>query len=476
MHPLARAARSPDQVPHRRKDMMLHRARRFALAVALLPLPAVAGAQAFGLNEIGACAIARGFAATASPCDDASSIYWNPGAVQKARGFSFYAGGAFTQDTTFRRYNATVPDAYVPSVFLNYRTSGKAAFGLGVYVPYGLTSQWGDDFPGRFSAVKASLQSIYVQPNLAYQLTPNWSIGGGPVFGHSTVELIQGIDLSTLATPAGPTFGQLGIPKRTEFARARLKGSTNAFGVDVGVHGRMTPVWDFGARFLSQLSFNYDDADATFEARPTGLTLAASNPFGAPPGTPVDALVVSQFTTGALVPQKVQTQIRHPAQAQAGFAYSGFANTTLSVEYAYVGWKSFNQLPVNFQGPAPKKVLQEDYNNTSSIRLGAERRFMSGAALRAGFTAATAAAPDETVTALLPEQDRELGMIGGGLPLGQHLTLDATYARIFTPGRRGRIDERTPTNGVSTAQAIALNSGSYTLSANILSLSLKASF
>ena len=466
--------------------MMLHRATRFALAIALLPLPAVAGAQAFGLNEIGACAIARGFAATSSPCDDASSIYWNPGAVQKSRGFSFYAGGslikldgAFTQDTTFRRYEATVPDAYVPSVFLNYRTSGKAAFGLGVYVPYGLTSQWGDEFPGRFSAVKASLQSIYVQPNLAYQLTPNWSIGGGPVFGHSTVELIQGIDLSTLLTPAGVTFGQLGIPKRTEFARARLKGSTNAFGADVGIHGRLTPVWEFGARFLSQLSFNYDDADATFEARPTGLTLAAGNPFSTaaapvPGGTPVDALVASQFTTGALVPQKVQTSIRHPAQVQAGFGYTGFANTTLSMEYAYVGWKSFNQLPVNFQGPAPKKVLQEDYNNTSSIRFGAERRFMSGAALRAGFTAATSAAPEETVTPLLPEQDRELGMLGGGLPLGQHLVLDATYAHIFTPGRRGRVDERTVNS--TTAQAIALNSGSYTLNANILSLSLKASF
>jgi long-chain fatty acid transport protein len=288
------------------------------------------------------------------------------------------------------------------------------------------------------------------------------------------VELIQGIDLSSLATPAGPTFGQLGIPKRTEFARASLKGSTNAFGVDVGLHGRLTSTWEFGARFLSQLSFNYDDADATFEARPTGLTLAAGNPLGAPAGTPVDALVASQFATGALVPQKVQTQIRHPAQAQAGFGYTGFANTTLSVEYAYVGWKSFNQLPVNFQGPAPKKVLLEEYNNTSSIRFGAERRFMGGAALRAGFTAATAAAPDQTVTPLLPEQDRELGMIGGMLPLGQHLALDASFAHIFTPGRRGRIDERTATGSVT--DAIALNSGSYTLNANILSLSLKASF
>src|SRR5260221_9915588 len=37
------------------------------------------------------------------------------------------------------------------------------------------------------------------------------------------------------------------------------------------------------------------------------------------------------------------------------------------------------QLPVNFKGTAPSRVLQEDYNNTSSLRLGIERRMTNGA-------------------------------------------------------------------------------------------------
>ena len=473
--------------------MTLHRASRYTLALALLALPAAAGAQAFGLNEIGSCALARGFAVSATPCDDGSSIYWNPGAMPRHRGWTVSGGAAiikidgdFIQDTTFNRYEGDVPTAVVPHLFLTYRGAGKLAYGLGVYVPYGLTSQYKDDFPGRFASKKASLQTIYVQPNISYQITPNWSIGGGPVFGHSSVELIQAVDLSPQTasvipavppstTPTIITFGQLGIPKRTEFARVFLKGSSTAFGVDVGVHGKLTPEWDMGVRFLSQLSFDYDDADATFEQRPTGLVLAANNPLGAPAGTPVDALVAGQFTgTGALTTQKVTTQIRHPAQVQVGFAYSGFPNTTLSAEYSYVGWKSFNQLPVDFQGGATDRVLQEDYNNTSGIRLGAERRLVSGIALRAGVSASAAAAPAETVTPLLPEQDRGLAMIGAGLPFAGRFMLDATYAHIFTPGRRGRIDERAA--GSTTAQALALSSGSYILSANILSLTLKASF
>ncbi|MDB4879784.1 MAG: rane protein involved in aromatic hydrocarbon degradation [Gemmatimonadetes bacterium] len=463
---------------------MPHRASRYTLALALLTLPAAASAQAFGLNEIGACALARGFAATAAPCEDASSIYWNPAKQPVRRGLSFYGGAAlialkgdFIQDTTNRTYDADLDPAVVPNLFVNYRGAGRMSYGVGMYVPYGLTSQWGDDFPGRFSAKRASLQTIYVQPNLSFAINDRWSVGGGPVFGHSKVELVQGIDLSAQRANATTTFGQLGIPKGTEFARAYLEGSANAVGVNLGLQARLSPEWEMGVRFLSQLLFKYDGAAARFEQRPTGLTLAAANPLGAPPGTPVDSVVAGQFRgTGALVDQEVNTQITHPAQVQVGFAYTGFRNTTLSAEYAYVGWKAFKSLPVSFQGPASasSRVLQEDYGNTSSLRLGVDRRLVNGISLRGGFTAATSAAPEETVTPLLPEQDRALAMLGAGLPFGGRYALDATYARIFTPGRRGRIDERAP--GSTTQQAIALNNGSYALTANIFALSLKASF
>ena len=463
--------------------MTFHRASRYTIALALLGMPALVGAQAFGLNEIGSCALARGFAVTGAVCDDPSTIYWNPGAMPSKNGLSAYAGaaiikldGSFTRDSSFRSYNATAPTATVPHGFLDYR-AGRAAYGIGVYVPYGLTSQWGDDFPGRFSAKKASLQSVYIQPNLSFQITDNWSIGGGPVIGHSTVELIQGLELSGTPTPTpGVTFGSLGIPRYTEFGQVRLKGSAMAYGANIGIHGRFDKDWEVGIRALSQLTFNYSDADATFTQSITGLTLAAGNPFRVPGGTPVDALIASQFATGGLLTnQKVATEIQHPAQVQLGLGYTGFSGTTLSVDYAYVGWRSFKQLPVTFASSTPiNKVLQEDYNNTSSIRLGAEHRTSNGAALRAGFAAAASAAPSETVTPLLPEMNRELGMIGGYLPVGAGFGLDAALSHIFTQGSRGRIDERPA--GLTSVQALALSSGVYSLSANIASFSLKYSF
>ena len=49
--------------------------------LAATALPSGAHAQGFGLNEIGSCAIGRGFAVTGAPCRDASAIYWHPAAT-----------------------------------------------------------------------------------------------------------------------------------------------------------------------------------------------------------------------------------------------------------------------------------------------------------------------------------------------------------------------------------------------------------
>ena len=51
------------------------------LVLAALAAPMAVKAQGFGLNEIGSCAVARGFAVTSIPCNDPSEIYWNPAAT-----------------------------------------------------------------------------------------------------------------------------------------------------------------------------------------------------------------------------------------------------------------------------------------------------------------------------------------------------------------------------------------------------------
>ncbi|MDQ6738627.1 MAG: outer membrane protein transport protein [Gemmatimonadota bacterium] len=449
-----------------------------ALAVCI---PAVSlSAQGFGLNEVGTCAVSRGFAVTGTPCEDASTIFWNPAAAAELTGTSVNLGasviriaGSFRQDSTGRTYNSRIQPALVPEGFAAMRF-GKASLGLGVYVPYGLTSQWNDDFPGRFSALRAALQTVYYQPNIAWQANDEWYVGGGPVFGHSTVDLTQSLDLSQQTAAGATKFGQLGIASMTEFGRAKFHGTSNAVGFNVGVHGKFGP-WSVGARYLSSLKFNYRKAQASFYQVPTGLTLPLGNPISPTTPVPIDGLLANQFSTltgGTLVSQKGNSQIVHPWQMQGGIGYIENGNK-LSVDVGRIGWSSFENLPITFNGPAAasSKLVAENYNDSWTLRLGAEHQFSKFTG-RIGYSYAESPAPDATVTPILPDMNRRNFSVGVGLPITTMYKLDLGYLNVNTPGRRGRLVE--PTSG--TIDPAMLNSGAYALRADVFSAALNITF
>jgi long-chain fatty acid transport protein len=251
----------------------------------------------------------------------------------------------------------------------------------------------------------------------------------------------------------------------------------------------------FGARYLSEVVFRYSDAPAEFTVSPrAGETrLPANNLFGVPAGTPIGALVAGQFAAGgALGPgQTAGTRIAHPAQFQAGLAFTGLPRTTLSADYALVRWTSFKELPVDFTLPDGRpnaltsRTLVEDYRNSNSVRVGLEHRFarllgvsadtagQGGVALRLGVAALQGAAPPETVTPLLPDMDRVNVSGGVGIPLGRNAQLDLAYLRVLTRGRRGRTGERP--EGLTAEQVVrGVNNGFYSLNANVLSASVRA--
>jgi long-chain fatty acid transport protein len=270
----------------------------------------------------------------------------------------------------------------------------------------------------------------------------------------------------------------LGIPRGTEFARAKITGEDVAFGFNLGAHWQVTDRVSLGARYLSQLDFDYQGGVAEFEQIQTGLTLAANNPLGAPAGTPVDALLAPQFATGgALTKRGVKAAISHPAQAQVGLGIRATQAMTLNLDYAWVGWSAFDELPVDFQpnGSAvtpPDRVLIEDYEDSWAVRGSVDYRFANGWKGYLGSSYVSTPAPDVTVTPLLPDMDRYNFAGGLTIPFGSRYAFEGSYLRVETPGRRGRIIERESRS--QTAEE--LNGGWYSLTANIISVSLKAHF
>jgi long-chain fatty acid transport protein len=275
------------------------------------------------------------------------------------------------------------------------------------------------------------------------------------------------------------TFGNLGFAKGTEVGMLKVASGGHAFTGTIGVMGKLSDRWTFGGRYLGKARVKYKGSTANFTQTLTGLVVPAGLP-GLAAGTPIDAAIAPQFlVNGAFEPdQEVWTEVTHPDQAQIGFNYNDFRGWNVEFDYQWTGWKKFKELPVTFftaAGPPNTRLtrsLIEDYNNTSAFRIGAERGFTNKATFRVGVAGATQAAPDATVSPLLPEQPRAYFSLGGSYPVTSRFTLDGAYMNIQTPGRRGRTDER-PNR---TITAVQLNNGVYSLTAHILSLSLKASF
>jgi Outer membrane protein transport protein (OMPP1/FadL/TodX) len=93
-----------------------------------------------------------------------------------------------------------------------YDASPELKFGLAVTAPFGLNSQYGSDWIGRYQAIKSNIETINVNLNIAYRVSDWLSIGGGPAIQYVTAEPTNAINSTTVARranrllPAGLTL------------------------------------------------------------------------------------------------------------------------------------------------------------------------------------------------------------------------------------------------------------------------------
>ncbi len=471
-------------------------------------LPSSAGAQGFGVYEQGTCAMARAGATVADGCGDGSSIYFNPAHIADAEGVTASLGatvidaqGEFTYDYTARPpYTGVEVDLQndpipVPHGYLTYGLTERLGLGLGLYVPYGLETNWpvqlsdGTYFDGAFEGFTSRIQNIHVQPTVAYQITPKLRVGAGPILAISSVELRQLLDLSQQTTaPQGPTFGQLGVPFHTAFARVGLEASNEiGYGANVGVSFQATDRLSVGVRFTTPITISYE-GDAAFSQLQTGLIFPASSPLaqdldgdGNPDPTPADLLLASQFGNsgvldqysqlasedGALSSQTVETEITFPFQLVAGISVRATEKLKLLADYQLTGWSAFDQIPLNFENLG-EEIREQNYNNTHAVRLGAQYDVIEQLTARLGYLHNTAAAPDEVVTPLLPEAARNQFTIGFGWRPVEQAEINVSYQLLLQNDRRGRVRGPLPGQPLSTD----LNQGIYTFGANLFGTTL----
>ena len=450
----------------------------------LLGVPALLGGQGFGVYEHGTCTMGRAGTAAASPCSDGSAIFFNPAGLGGLSGTRITAGvtmiaagGSFTDDATGNKWDLDNPVIPVPNFYITRAFSPKFTAGIGVFVPYGLETKWGDAaaydsvsgtfnpssevFPGRFLGWNSKLQSIYIQPTIGYQISPRLQVGLGVAYIHSKVDLKQRVDLSEQSPLTGVTFAQLGVPTGTDFAQAHLEADGSGIAFNVGAIFQVNDALAIGGHYISRSTIDYSGT-ATFDQVQTGLTLAPGNPLGLPGGTPVDALVAPQFGAGApLGDGDATTQITMPDQFSLGVAWQATERWKVLVDWHRVMWHVFDKLELDFaNAAAPDITLNEEYKNTNGVRFGME--FMQSATLtfRGGYLYHQGAAPAQTVTPLLPEGARNEITLGLGWQVSPKLKADFGYQYIRQDDRRGRVfDESVGNTGLYLFNGHLLGAG-----------------
>src|SRR5213593_1696796 len=258
---------------------------RYALVLGA-GVPTLLSAQGFGIYEQGTCAMGRAGTGVAAPCSDGSAMFFNPAGLAGLTGAHATIGvtqidiqGGFTDDVFQQHTELDDPLIRLPQLYISYGATSKLGIGVGLFAPYGLETRWPMTFDGRFAGYKNFLRSVYIQPTLAYQLTPRLSVGGGLDIVLGKVELNQRLDLAqapvpTTLVPAGTTFGQFGIASGTDFADSHLEATKTAVTAHWGGILKVSDKLSIGGRYLMHAKFDYQGT-AQFSQVLTGLVIPA---------------------------------------------------------------------------------------------------------------------------------------------------------------------------------------------------------
>lgn len=454
--------------------------RPVAYAVLTGALAAPLSGQGSSVYNQSACASARGGATVAAPCEDASSVYYNPGLLSlmpstASAGFSaIYNTGSFTYDTTGVVVERDPAVPIVPQAYASYRfgPADRMAVGLGFWAPYGLGLEWPEEFEGRFISFKSQLRGLYLQPTLAYQLIPGkLAVGAGPQFVFGGIELNQHID----GPVANDTLASLGIPLGTDIASAKLSGSGTGIGGQVGLYYQVTSRLALGARYMLPVRIDLEGTADFEQVLNPDIILRIPDGSGSTVSVPLDARLAPLFAAGGrLEDQDVESGLTFPPQAVVGLRFDASPVLSLSGDYQWTGWSTFDRIVADFSGGAPTLELELDYDDAHTFRTGVEYAVSPRLEARGGFVYNTAASPDQTVTPILPEAERQLYGVGLGYAMGA-LRADVYYNYINQADRRGRVRSALPPSLV-TETAEQLNVGVYSSTAHLMGLTLSYVF
>ncbi|APC18071.1 Long-chain fatty acid transport protein [Pseudomonas frederiksbergensis] len=366
-------------------------------------------ASGFALNEQSISGMGTGFAGRSSSADDASTVFGNPAGMSRIKRQEV-TGGLAAIDASSDIKDAKgahpgtnkgdmVPFTAVPMGYYVKPIDDHWAFGLGVYAPFGLITNYESGFQGGGFGSKSEVKVVTFQPTVSYAFNDRVSIGFGP-----TINRIGG----TLESDV-PLFGDTHV---------KIKGDDTALGYNFGVLVQATDTTRVGLTYHSKVNYKLEGH--------TDITAGANAPSAFLQSNRYDASLKIE------TPESVDFSVTQ----QLTDAWTLYAGST------WTRWSRLKDITVNNEGvtaaqggalsPALFGTITEEQNwhNTWAYAIGTSYQLNKQWVLRTGLTFDQSPTNNTDRSPRIPTGDRTIFSLGAGYNVTNDLTIDVAYSYL----------------------------------------------
>ncbi|EHE6946517.1 outer membrane protein transport protein [Vibrio cholerae] len=379
-----------------------------AVAFGLASVSTFTQAAGFQLAEYSATGLGRAYAGEAAMADNASAQWRNPAMLTYLEGTQVSAGAIYVNPNvdvegtvnhaqlgkTHASSNDFAHDAVIPNIYLSHQLNEQVALGFALGTNYGMETDLGTEFAASHFGSQASVISKEANLNIAYQILPQLSIGGG-------VRYVMGEGHFGATAPAKNlirhpvTNNVMTLPKGTTLKY--MEGEDNSWGWQVGSAWQINQNNRVGFAYKSEVVMD-------FEGHAEGVSYGSYKPG--------------------------MMSVTLPATAELASFHQLNDQWAIHASINWTDWSSFKELTAVF----PEKsdlIKSENWEDNYRFALGTTYQYDAKLALRAGVAYDTSAVDDKNRTATIPETDRTWVSVGGSYVATPQLTLDAGFTYIF---------------------------------------------
>ena len=347
----------------------------------------------FGLYEGSARGNALG-GTLVGRADDPSALYFNPAGITQLEGINVMAGATAIipstdvttmtpagSVTTESEENVWVP----PHLYGTYQVNDKVWAGVGVFSRFGLGSEFPEDWPGRYNSYNAEIQTLTLNPDVAFKVNDKLSLAAGVSATYFDLELDRK------------------IPHDGQDLDMSLTGDSVGYGFNVAMRYKLLDWLAFGAAYQSEVKEEVEvDAD---------IGVAKTDAEG---------------------------DITLPDFIFLGLAAQATEKMSVEIGAVRTGWSSYDELVIDFDNPAvlgtSQSVTPKNWDDVWRYQAGIEYKLTEQFALRCGYVYDTEPITDESIDYLVPANDRQLYSIGCGYTV-KDWTIDASYTYLVIQDR-----------------------------------------